>query len=109
MKAYIAGPISGRPDYRDYFAKAEQMLTERGAKVMNPAVLPEGFGWEDYMEITLAMLRACDVIVMLPGWEESKGATIEYKTALESGKLVLLFDPSYQLKSRICTPNKNNH
>ena len=109
MKVYIAGPITGHPDYKDCFAKAELILKERLAIVMNPARLPEGFEWAEYMKITFAMLEACDTIVLLPGWENSRGAVLEYRMALCNGKSILEFTPDYQLKSRICTPNKNNH
>ncbi len=35
-------------------------------------------GHEQYMEIAFAMLEASDVIWMLPGWRDSKGACMEY-------------------------------
>ncbi len=32
----------------------------------------------------LEILKRCDLIVMVPGWEESKGAISEYKYAVEN-------------------------
>lgn len=82
-KVYVAGPMTGLPDLnRGQFYAAEEYLTELGARVMNPAVLPEGFEWEEYMSIAIPMMKACHVVAFLPGWENSKGAKQEYS---ESG------------------------
>ena len=51
-KVFISGKITGDPNYREKFDKAEKELTEQGHLVMNPSVFPEGFRWEDYMKIT---------------------------------------------------------
>lgn len=81
MKVFISGPITGVEDYREKFKKAEMELLEKGYTVMNPAVLPAGFEWREYMLITILMLCPCDAIYMLSGWEHSKGATLEYQYA----------------------------
>lgn len=47
MKIYIAGPITGIPDYKERFAKAEAELKAKGHAVMNPAALPEGFEYSE--------------------------------------------------------------
>ena len=114
MKVYIAGPITGKPNYRDYFAISEVILRSNGATVMNPAILPEGFEQHEYMTVCLAMLSTCDTIALLPGWKNSKGAMTEYRVALATGKVILEFTTlesldNYQLISHIFTPNKNNH
>lgn len=82
-KVYIAGKISGDPNYREKFAKAEEELKAQGYIVMNPAILPEGFTWDNYMNITIAMLSACDTIYLLEDWEDSQGAQIEAKIATD--------------------------
>ena len=75
---YLSGPISGLEDvFRARFADAENYYLERGSVVLNPAILPDGLRYEQYMDIDMAMVRACDVLVSLPGWEESKGAKAE--------------------------------
>lgn len=106
MKVYIAGKITNDPDYRKKFGHAEEVLRSHGCTVMNPAVLPDGFKWEEYMTITLAMLEVCDAILLLPGWKDSKGAQIEFKRAKTSGKIILELTPSWRLRGRIYEPNR---
>lgn len=74
---YISGPITGDPEYRKAFDKAEAELTAAGYIALNPAKLPEGMTPERYMRIDLAMLDAADAIYMLNRGEWSKGASLE--------------------------------
>lgn len=78
MKIYIAGKITGLPDYREIFAAKEKELTEQGYTVMNPAVLPyPGFEHHEYMHVCKAMIDVCDIVVMLDNWPDSEGAKQE--------------------------------
>lgn len=76
-KVYIAGPITGHPDYKERFAKAEQELREQGDIPLNPAMLPAGMGYEDYMHICFSMIDVADKVIFLEGWETSPGARRE--------------------------------
>jgi len=38
-----------------------------------------------YLELDLAVLKVCDVIFMIPGWESSPGANIEREEAQKLG------------------------
>jgi len=83
---YIAGAISGVKNYRQRFGAAENLLTDLGAVVLNPAVLPEGLSGHDaYMRITLAMLAEAQAVAFLPCWLGSKGARMEHIRAIELG------------------------
>lgn len=82
MKTYIAGPISGRPDYAATFAKAADKLRLQGHSVFNPAAAnQEGRSLKDIMGYLLPQLCECDAIAMLPGWWRSGGARIEWMLA----------------------------
>lgn len=76
-KIYISGPITGNPNYKKQFATISQKLTKDGHIVVDPSVETEGLSPRDYMRISLARLEAADEILLLPGWENSKGAKIE--------------------------------
>ena len=81
-RVYIAGPMTGIAELnRPAFFAAEEYLRGQGAIVMNPAVLPEGFEHHQYMNIAIPMLMQCEVAAFLPGWQESKGAQVEYTRA----------------------------
>lgn len=78
IKVFISGPISKRLDtYKAEFEGAAEAISLVGHIPLNPATLPLGMTQADYMRITLAMLQSADVIMMLPGWQESDGARLE--------------------------------
>lgn len=92
-RVYIAGPMTGYPDcnFAAFHAAAER-LAQAGWKVFNPA---ENFGGrkdlprEEYLRLDLAVLARCDAIAMLPGWEDSRGAKLEYLVARELGCTII--------------------
>lgn len=91
MKIYVAGAITGVPDYRVNFGLAKKALEREGHVVLNPAALPEGMEKKDYMRICFAMIDTADAITFLPNWENSKGANVEraYVTYIEKPILQL--------------------
>ncbi|WP_271814553.1 DUF4406 domain-containing protein [Clostridium beijerinckii] len=89
----MAGKINGLKNYREVFKKAEDKLIAEGNVVMNPAVLGEGFNYEVYMPICLAMLEACEIVYMLSNWTDSKGAKVEHEYAKIQGKQIIYETP----------------
>lgn len=81
-RVYIAGPITSRLDtYKLHFASAKAKLEKQGHLVMSPHVLPLGFDWGDYLEISIEMMTSCDAVYVLKGWEESRGTKLEIELA----------------------------
>lgn len=90
---YVAGPMTGLKNAnRPAFADAADELRSLGYVVLNPAVLPDNMPHERYMPICLAMVQAADIVCLLPGWESSRGAQIEYRYAKYQDKAVCGFD-----------------
>ncbi len=86
LRVYISGAISNNPNFKLQFELAEASLRSQGFEVINPAkmndVMPESATWREYMDITLDLLKICDIIYMLDGWEASKGAQVEFNYAM---------------------------
>lgn len=88
-RIYIAGPMTGLPGHNFLaFHVAAKRLRQIGWDVVNPA---ENFGGrtdlprQTYLRADVALLVQCDAIAMLPGWQDSLGAALEYLLACEFG------------------------
>lgn len=105
---------------REAFAKEAELWRSRGHFVVNPHDITAVFGTVDeitiafghvygmfpldtteekkamtrlansVMEADIAALRSCDTIVMLRGWQSSRGAKKELEVALRHGLKVML-------------------
>lgn len=95
-RLYLAGPMSGLPDFNiPAFDEAAHQLRAAGFGVINPADVGRGqpqAHWVWYMRRALENLAQADGIALLPGWEKSKGATLERTIALALGMPVLDWD-----------------
>lgn len=81
MKIYIAGPMTGRPQFNyPAFHHAAALLRAAGHVVISPAENPAPAcgSWLGYMRMSVAQVASVDCLVMLPGWPRSKGARIEF-------------------------------
>lgn len=74
---YIAGQITGYPDYKRDFNQAENKLIVAGYTVLNPAHMPLGMTPAQYMRICFAMIDVADAVLLLPNWQYSQGARLE--------------------------------
>lgn len=82
MRLYIAGPMSGLPDFNyPAFHAAEAELWSAGHGVLNPARNPEQDSWEGYMREAIALVVQADGIAFLPGSKDSRGARLELNMA----------------------------
>ena len=103
MKIYIAGPMTGRPDwnYPAFFA-ADEWLGNIGIEAINPAktdgdtldsalfyannnLYPPFKTWDYYLRKALVQIADADGVLLLPGWQDSKGARLEVHVAKELG------------------------
>ena len=89
MKVYLSGKITGDSNYRQKFSSMEKELLSYGYVVFNPAVLPDGFEYEDYMDLDLLILSRCDAIFLMRDCRNSPGAKREYEEAKRLGLRIL--------------------
>ncbi len=90
---YIAGKISGDPDYRRKFAEARRELERAGYIVLDPSVLPStGFEYAAYIRMSAAMLDECAAVCFLSDWQESNGAKCEHRRAAARGIRIFYYD-----------------
>lgn len=85
MKVYVAGPMTGLPEfnYPAFFA-ASDALREHGYEPINPARKEGRAGcrsWLDFMRAGIRDVAECDGICLLPGWGDSRGAALEAHVA----------------------------
>ena len=94
MRIYLSGKITGldKEVYTRQFERAETFYKTSGFEVVNPVTIGEEIlkqnpsaTWEDFMQEDLKALRTCTHIVLLEGWEESKGAKMEKAEAEKMG------------------------
>ncbi|WP_373054312.1 DUF4406 domain-containing protein [Thioalkalivibrio sp.] len=87
MTLYIAGPMTGLPDYNyPAFERARADLEAAGYEVLCPTdngagTEPGSRPWSWYMRAALHQLLQADAVAVLPGWEASKGAALEVHVA----------------------------
>ena len=94
-RIYLSGPMTGRPEFNfPAFHAAAKELRAKGLGVVSPAEIePEGEKtWANCMRADIKALCDCCTVVLLPGWEDSKGANIEARLALNLGMRVVEFE-----------------
>ena len=108
MKLYVAGPMTGFENFnRAEFDSAEAVLTAAGHDVHTPVTGDiEFYGtweeavtrpWQEHLtrDVGNILDGLFEGIVLLPGWEASRGARLEFATATEVMDLpVFNYSPS---------------
>lgn len=90
QKIYIAGPVTGydydeRYDYFfQIFEAVDKVTTPQPVNPMDLNI-PRWATHEHAMKICLPALCECDAILLLPGWEKSRGSQFELTVSVKIG------------------------
>lgn len=97
MLIYIIGAITGNPDYREQFARAEEALRAMYAcDIINPAKRGN-LSQADYARLSYNAVCKADAIAVLWTVGDSFGATMEWLIALDAGKRIIEVDEDYKV------------
>lgn len=84
LKVYVIGAVTGHPREAVVakFDKASAALESAGMIPVNPVnIVPPETDWHEAMKQCIKAMLTCDAVMVLPDWEESKGATLEVMIA----------------------------
>lgn len=94
MNLYLAGPMTGYEEWNfPAFHAVCTDLRSIGHAVLNPAENDDGDAsagdWSYFMRQDIAHVLSVDAVAVLPGWERSRGATLEVTVAVALGLPIL--------------------
>lgn len=105
-RIYVAGPMRGIDEFNfPAFNEAAVVLRGCGHHVISPAEHDleqgfdpttnslDGFDLDAALRWDFEQVMAVDLVVVLPGWERSTGATLEVQIARKVGTDVAAYDP----------------
>jgi hypothetical protein len=105
-RVYIAGPMSGIQDlnFPAFHAEAAR-LRAAGFDVVNPAEInvDPSEGWAACMKRDIAQMLTCDAVALLPGWQQSRGATLEHHIATALGMPALRAADLHRVAAEVAT------
>lgn len=93
MRVYLAGPMSSYPLHNfPAFDAAAAALRAQGHEVVSPAETDRAHGFDPsdtvsekqyglFLRRSLKAMLDCEAIALLPGWQQSRGARIEFEVA----------------------------
>jgi Domain of unknown function (DUF4406) len=89
-RVYLSGPISNNDsqiqehNLQEFHRVAECLRSQDGYEVINPAEFSEqhpDLSYQSYIRADLRDMLTCNAVLMLDGYQESKGAMIEKRVA----------------------------
>jgi hypothetical protein len=88
-RIYISGAIAHHDiaERMRAFLRAAEYIRKQGGTPVNPFdnSVPQDADWREHMRADIHVLTDCDGILMLRGWEQSKGAKLEFDVATSCG------------------------
>lgn len=119
MRLYVAGPMSGYPEHNfPAFRTAAKILRSMGHDVTSPVEMDESDGfdattapnvapgseqWAAFLARDIKVVVDVEGVVVIEGWEKSRGAALEVHVARELGK------PVYRIAAFYSHPGHKSH
>jgi len=115
-RVYIAGPMTGYPNHNvAAFDAAKDQLATEGVVVVSPPDITRAnpqpgihsdgsidpAAYKALVKLDLVMMLECDEVVVLSGWERSKGARLEIAVAQACGIPVLWFETRRPIQVKV--------
>ena len=92
MKIYISGPITGqnKEEVSRAFEEAKRFISEAGHTPVCPLEngMPETATYEQHILRDFQLLLDCEAVLLLYGWNKSKGCRMENYIAVNMGKII---------------------
>lgn len=107
-QVYICGPITGVPNLNaEAFRDVETKLRELGYMPVVPHDLFEdvddkSMEYDNYIEGCVSALALCPIIILLQGWENSRGCNIEVNIGRIMSKKII---PIWNLENELGKQN----
>ena len=90
-KIYLAGAMAGVDNYIEVFHNYAEYLKEDGWFVFNPSTMIGEY--KDCLAYDLNWIcKQADAIAMIPKWELSKGAQVEWRLAIALGLEIIYLE-----------------
>lgn len=91
---YLSGKMSGLPlrVFKRKFDEAQKYFNDKGVICCNPCRQFALASWEDNIIRDLMLIKQCDALCLIEGWEKSIGANIEKQFAEKLGKEIVYFE-----------------
>lgn len=115
MKIYISGPITGHNDWQEQHHAVIKQVTRAGDIPLHALYVAQGYDptmhedgrelseedtWSYWMEFNIGLLTAADMVLLMPGWENSRGCRIEVAYAMTQNIPVIPLE-AYLIKGRV--------
>jgi hypothetical protein len=108
---YLAGPMTGHEKFNyPAFAMAAEELRDCGYMIASPHEIDHSETEATrgmtktaggYLKEGFKLLLLCDGIILLPGWQQSRGALMEFNLALACDMHAWYYDGSQPYPSRL--------
>lgn len=100
MRIYLSGPVSEAGAFQIYNSVETRLRCEGNCDIVNMEAILQGLqlSAEERDFVCAAFLNISDVLLLLPGWRNSKEACLNFGTALARKMKIYELYPNLRIK-----------